>query len=74
MIKRKDILRLQEDGQYLVVGGPGTGKSGVALMRARKFHDKGNYAFLPTIKVLNSTVNQLDTNNLKLQHSSFLVL
>lgn len=53
------VLRLPEDGRFLVVGGPGTGKSVVALLRAMKFSDNNNYLFLTYNKVLNSATKQL---------------
>ena len=53
------VLRLPEDGQFLVVGGPGTGKSVVALLRTMKYHKKEDYAFLTFNKVLLSATKQL---------------
>ncbi|SMN01617.1 ATP-dependent DNA helicase rep [uncultured Candidatus Thioglobus sp.] len=53
------VLRLPENGQFLIVGGPGTGKSVVALLRAMKFADNKNYVFLTYNKVLNSATNRL---------------
>lgn len=53
------VLRLPEDGQFLIVGGPGTGKSVVALLRALKYHEKNDYQFLVYNHVLNSATNQL---------------
>jgi len=53
------VLRLPEDGQYLVVGGPGTGKSVVALLRAKKYHRNNDYAFLTFNKVLLTATKQL---------------
>lgn len=53
------VLRLPEDGQFLVVGGPGTGKSVVALLRAMKFSDNKNYAFLTYNRVLEAATKQL---------------
>ena len=40
------VYELPENGQFLIVGGPGTGKSVVALLRAMKFHKNNDYAFL----------------------------
>jgi len=53
------VLRLPEDGQFLIVGGPGTGKSVVALLRTMKFSNKHNDVFLTYNKVLNSATSQL---------------
>jgi len=58
------VLRLPEDGQYLIVGGPGTGKSVVALLRAMKYHEGNDYAFLTFNKVLLSATKQLVGFNL----------
>ncbi len=57
------VLTLPEDGQYLIVGGPGTGKSVVALQRGLKFKHNSNYVFLVYNRVLESVTLQLiDTN------------
>jgi len=56
---QKRVLRLPEDGQFLIVGGPGTGKSVVALLRTMKFHENDNYAFLTFNKVLLTSTKQL---------------
>ena len=53
------VYDLPEDGQYLIVGGPGTGKSVVALLRAMKYHQNNDYVFLTFNKVLLSATNQL---------------
>lgn len=53
------VLRLPKDGQFLVVGGPGTGKSVVALLRAMKFGDNKNYVFLTYNRVLEAATKQL---------------
>ena len=52
------VLRLPQDGQFLVVGGPGTGKSVVALLRTLQFQQDNNYRFLTFNHVLNSATNQ----------------
>ena len=59
------VLALPEDGQYLVVGGPGTGKSVVALLRALKFQDNKDYIFLVYNHVLESATCQLINTDLK---------
>ena len=53
------VLALPEDGQYLIVGGPGTGKSVVALLRALKYQDNNDYVFLVYNKVLKELSRQL---------------
>ncbi|MCB4777038.1 MAG: DUF2075 domain-containing protein [Sulfurovum sp.] len=53
------VLRLPEDGQFLIVGGPGTGKSVVALLRTMKYHKNNDYAFLTFNKVLLTATEQL---------------
>lgn len=53
------VLRLPEDGQFLIVGGPGTGKSVVALLRTMKYHKNGDYALLTFNKVLLTATKQL---------------
>ncbi len=53
------VLALPEDGQYLIVGGPGTGKSVVALLRALKYHKNKAYVFLVYNKVLKVLSQQL---------------
>lgn len=56
---QKRVLRLPEDGQFLIIGGPGTGKSVVALLRTMKYHDNNDYAFLTFNKVLLTATKQL---------------
>ncbi|VAW44793.1 hypothetical protein MNBD_GAMMA03-717 [hydrothermal vent metagenome] len=58
------VLALPEDGQYLIVGGPGTGKSVVALLRALKYQDNDDYVFLVYNKVLKALSRQLLNINL----------
>ncbi|MBT4731799.1 AAA family ATPase [Candidatus Woesearchaeota archaeon] len=58
------VLRLPEDGQFLIVGGPGTGKSVVALLRAMKFSDN-DYLFLAYNHTLHSLSKQLTGFDLK---------
>ena len=44
--KKQDvILRLPEDGIFLVTGGPGTGKSVVSLIRRNRVKKSKNYIF-----------------------------
>jgi DNA helicase IV len=53
------VLALPEGGQYLIVGGPGTGKSVVALLRALKYQDNNDYVFLVYNKLLKALSRQL---------------
>jgi len=59
------VLALPEDGQYLIVGGPGTGKSVVALLRALKYQDNNDYVFLVYNHVLEKSTNMLIDTILK---------
>ncbi|SLM31873.1 conserved hypothetical protein [Desulfamplus magnetovallimortis] len=59
------IYDLPEDGPFLVVGGPGTGKSVVALLRAMKYHGNDDYIFLTYNHVLNMATKQLVDTPLK---------
>ena len=52
------VLRLPHDGQFLIVGAPGTGKSVVALLRTLKYQHENNYLFLTYNKVLKSATIQ----------------
>lgn len=58
------VLRLPKDGQFLIVGGPGTGKSVVALLRAMKYQKEGDYSFLTFNRVLLTATKQLVSFNL----------
>ena len=59
--KEQEIVRaLPKEGQYLIVGGPGTGKSVLALLRARRHHrDRDSYLFLVFNHLLNRASQQL---------------
>ena len=46
-------IRKPADGQYLVVGAPGTGKSVVALWRLKNYADEKDIQFLTFNRVLN---------------------
>jgi len=59
------VLRLPEDGQFLIVGGPGTGKSVVALLRTLKYIENNDYVFLTYNKILLSSTLQLVETNLQ---------
>lgn len=57
---QKDARALPKQGMHLIVGGPGTGKSVVALLRARRHRqDKEDYVFLVYNKLLNQASRQL---------------
>ncbi len=53
------VLRLPKDGQFLIIGAPGTGKSVVALLRMLKYRDDGDYIFLVYNRVLEVSTKQL---------------
>ncbi|MCB1639330.1 MAG: AAA family ATPase, partial [Thiothrix sp.] len=57
--EQDSVLALPEDGQYLIIGGPGTGKSVVALLRAMKYYRPNNSRFLTYNKVLRAATEQL---------------
>jgi superfamily I DNA/RNA helicase len=59
------VLMLPKAGQHLIIGGPGTGKSVVALLRVMQFRDDNDYIFLVYNKVLETSTKQLLENNLK---------
>ncbi len=53
--EQEDARALPKNGQHLIVGGPGTGKSVLALLRSRRHHNDGDgYSFL----VFNHLLNQ----------------
>lgn len=57
---QEDARALSKDGQYLVIGGPGTGKSVLALLRARRHNRDGDhYVFLVFNRLLNRASRQL---------------
>lgn len=64
---QKRVLRLKKEGQYLVVGSPGTGKSVVALLRAREYADRENGLFLTFNHVLTQATNQLSEGQIHCQ-------
>lgn len=58
-----EALALPLDGQHLVVGGPGTGKSVVALLRARRLAENGRkYLFLVYNRLLDQSNRHLFGN------------
>ena len=59
-------LALPLEGQHLIVGGPGTGKSVVALLRVRRLaEENANYRFLAYNKLLDQSSRPLFGNDLK---------
>jgi len=68
LTKEQDkAIALPDDGQYLIVGAPGTGKSVVALQRVLRFKKKYNninYVFLVYNHMLESVTLQLIDSNL----------
>ena len=59
--KEQEAARvLPKEGQHLIVGGPGTGKSVLALIRARRHHrDRDSYLFLVFNHLLSRASGQL---------------
>ncbi len=58
-------LALPLEGQHLIVGGPGTGKSVVALLRVRRLAKEGaDYRFLAFNKLLDQSSRHLFGNGL----------
>jgi superfamily I DNA/RNA helicase len=53
------VVNLPKDGQFLIVGGPGTGKSIVAILRASNSQNDKNYLYLTFNHVLNTATIQL---------------
>ena len=58
--EQEDARALPKQGQHLIIGGPGTGKSVLALLRSRRHQqDKDDYVFLVYNKLLNQASRQL---------------
>ncbi len=64
---QRKVLRLKKEGQYLIVGSPGTGKSVVALLRARQFIDHKESLFLTFNHVLSHATRQLSEDEINCQ-------
>ena len=64
--KEQEAARaLPKEGQHLIIGGPGTGKSVLALLRARRHRgDKDDYRFLVFNHLLDRASGQLFGNGL----------
>lgn len=57
---QEEALALPLEGQHIIVGGPGTGKSIIALLRARLLaKDKKNYCLLVYNRTLNTSNQQI---------------
>lgn len=66
--EQEDARALPKQGQHLIIGGPGTGKSVLALLRSRRHQqDKDDYIFLVYNKLLNQASSQLFGKELKSQ-------
>ncbi len=67
--KEQEAARaLPKEGQHLIVGGPGTGKSVLALIRARRHHrEQDDYLFLVFNHLLNRASGQLFGDGLNSQ-------
>jgi len=58
--EQEDARVLPKQGQHLIIGGPGTGKSVLALLRSRRHHvDKDNYLFLVYNRLLHRASRHL---------------
>lgn len=66
--EQEDARALPKQGQHLIIGGPGTGKSVLALLRSRRHQqDKDDYIFIVYNKLLNQASSQLFGGALKSQ-------
>ena len=50
---------LPKEGCYLVIGGTGTGKSVIALLRAKRYHNDNDYIFLVYNRLLHAASREL---------------
>lgn len=63
--EQEDARALPKKGQHLIIGGPGTGKSVLALLRSRRHHDdKDDYVFLVYNHLLHRASRHLFVSNL----------
>lgn len=63
--EQEDARALPRKGQYLIIGGPGTGKSVLALLRSRRHHDDNDdYVFLVYNHLLHQASRHLFVSNL----------
>jgi len=58
------VLRLPKDGQFLIVGGPGTGKSVVALLHTMRYQQGNDHLFLTYNHVLKEFTKQCVESNI----------
>jgi superfamily I DNA/RNA helicase len=66
--EQEDARALPGDGQHLIIGGPGTGKSILALLRCRRHQlSAEDYVFLVYNKLLHQASRQLYGSELKSQ-------
>lgn len=66
--EQEDARALPKQGQHLIIGGPGTGKSVLALLRSRHHQqDKDDYIFLVYNTLLNQASDQLFSGKLESQ-------
>jgi DNA helicase II / ATP-dependent DNA helicase PcrA len=64
--EQEDARALPVEGQHFIVGGPGTGKSILALLRARRLlQEDTQYVFLVYNQLLNQSSKQLHDGQLK---------
>ena len=73
--KEQEAARaLPKEGQHLIVGGPGAGKSVLALIRARRhLREDDDYIFLVFNHLLNKASSQLFGDGFESQHVERLV-
>ena len=58
--EQEDVRNRPPEGRHLIVGGPGTGKSVLALLRAKRLYDEEKtYCFLVYNHLLNQSTQQL---------------
>ncbi len=58
--EQEDARALPKKGQHLIIGGPGTGKSVLALLRSRRHHDNNDdYIFLVYNRLLHQASRHL---------------
>lgn len=69
--EQEDARALPKQGKHLIIGGPGTGKSVLALLRSRRHQqDKDDYIFLVYNTLLNQASSQLFGGELKIKQWS----
>ena len=64
---QEDVRALPLEGQHLIVGGPGTGKSVMALLRAKRLHEENKeYRFLVYNRLLIQSNRQMSDTVIEL--------